>query len=886
MPDSKAESIRSMIALCLGGKPGAGAAIADLALRRRDLSATLLAATDEARLAAYLPDVEDIGAAGLPYEAEVDEDGLIGRIGALLAQDRPAANAVMAAMTLAPAHHFPAPPALNVLPEHLRAPYARYLMASPTMFERYGEADQFAHHRLQAMERLHAAVFRDCLPQSVTIAEIGAGASNLMLYFNERNLRPYFRRRAELLEWRLGALHFSLHHLPSLAARTKIRVGILHGGVDSGTETYYLLGHLTTQPAGMEVTLYLERDPAGPLVPDFARRTDRIVVLPRDVAAAARQIRSDGLDVLLVSRNITAVDSAAVQLAAHRLARVQIVGTASPVTSGLSNADLYLSGEMNEPEAGAQEHYEENLVRLPGLVTAYAYLHDRDPRTCSFSRAGFGIAATDVVFFSAANCFKIVPEVFRAWARILAAVPGSRLVLMPYNPNWFDVYVTSLFRRRIARQCAEHSIDAERIVVLDPVPARADLHAAMAMADIYLDSFPFAGACSLVDPLQVALPVVAMDGATFRSSVAAAILRATGLDHMVCPGIEPYVARACALATNAAMRQREREEIAEIDPSLLPCTWTAPLAQDFADLVRSSATAWSARADALRALRTPELKDRIRGLAAVLHQERNPGYRRLTDLALITQWIHPYLLTLKAEGVPPARVIDVGACLGEASMPFLRDGWRVDMFEPDPECLRPLAAICTAFPGARHIASAVTGVPAGPVTFHKRSLGLSGLGASPYGSPGQDVTVPSTTLTAVYGSTGLQADLLKIDAEGFDLEILAGVDIRGLAPKTVMLEIGTAFAAQTPAAIAAAIDRMRGEGYDVAAFLNRELEGFGVSNWSCELDDFAFGAVRCAGTVAGNLVFFREDDTTFLACLLLLLDSFQPARRRQWGLTA
>lgn len=887
MSDSKKESIRSLIVACLGGGQASVAAIEALAVRRRDLATALLSAGDDAAaVAACLPDAEDLGVSGLPYQARAGDEGLLARIGEQLAGERPPANAVMAAMTLAPAHHFPAPRDLKILPESLQLPYARYITASPAMFERAGEADQFGRHRLQAMERLHAAVFRDRLPLAGKIAEIGAGASNLMLYFNGLNLRPYFRRRAELLEWHLGELHFSLHHLPPLAAHARTRVGILHGGLEPGTETYYLLGHLAARLPGLEVILYLERDPAGPLAPEFARRVDRISALPNDLAAAAAQIRADELDVLLISRNITAVESAAAKLAAHRLARVQVIGTASPVTSGLSSADFFMSGEMNDPDADAQDHYEENLARLPGLVTAYAYGFDRDPPTRSFSRADFGISGAEVIFFSAANCFKIIPEVLITWMRILAAAPGSRLVLIPYNPNWFDSYATSLFQRRIARQCAECGVAADRITVLDAVPSRADLHAVLAIADIYLDSFPFAGACSLVDPLQVGLPIVAMDGGAFRSSVAAAILKATGLDHMVCADVESYVARACALAGDTALRRRERDEVKRLDPSLLPCTWTAPLAQAFGEFVQAAAAAWSERADMLRILPPRDLLDRIRDLAGELRRSRNAGYRRLTDLALITQCLYPYLQTLKAEGVPAGRIVDVGACLGEASMPYLRGGWRVDMFEPDPECRQPLAGLCVAFPQAKHFPVAVTGAPAGPLTFHKRSLGLSGLGASPYAAGGKEVTVPSTTLSEVYGPTRLQADLLKIDAEGFDLEILAGADIKSLAPKAVMIEFGTAFARQTPAAIQAAIDRMRGEGYGVAVFSNRQLEGFGVSNWSCELDSLVFGNVETSEGASGNMIFFREDDTTFLTCLLLLLESFQPARRRRWGLPA
>lgn len=886
MSDVDTDSLRALIESCVGGAPGASAAIGALAARRRALAAALLAGgSDRQALAPYYRAADGLGASGLPYETHPDHADLADRISRLLAQSAPPANAVMAAMALAPAHHFPPPVGLAAMPEDLRLPYARYLMASPVMFEEYGEADRFARHRLQAMACLHAAMFRDRLPEAGAIADIATGASNVMLYFNNVNLKAYFRARAELLEARLQEQQMPLRHLPPLSAPARLRIGILHRGLEPTTETYYLLAHLVGRDPATEIVLYLEHALPGPLVAEFTRRVDRIVPLPSHVPAAVTQIRADDLDVLLVTRNVTALESTAVKLAAHRLARVQVIGAASPVTSGLSNADFFLSGEMNDPAADAQDHYEECLVKLPELTACFAFTYDRQPRSRSFSRADFGIAATDVVFFSAANCFKIIPEVSRAWARILAAAPGSRLVLMPYNPNWFDSYATALFRRRIARQLAEQGVAPERVIILDAVPARADLHAAMEMADVYLDSFPFAGACSLVDPLQVGLPVVAMAGATYRSAVAESILNATGLDGMVCRDTDSYIARACGLAADAEARRRERDEVRGIDPAFLPCTWTAPFAQAFADFARGAAAAWAARADALRLMDPERLKDRIVDLARALRHQRIAGFLQLTDVALITQCIHPYLQTLKNEGAPAGRIVDVGACVGEASMPFLRGGWRVDLFEPDPECHQPLAAVCAAFPNAKHFTAAVTGAPAGPVTFHKRGRGLSGLGASPYAAQENDLTVPSTTLPEVYRTLKLQADFLKIDAEGHDLEILAGADIPMLAPKAVMIEFGTAFAGHTPAAIQEAIGRMARHGYDAIAFSNRQLEGFGVSSWACELDTLTFGGIGplVDGAASGNLVFFQAGDATFLACLFLLLDSFQTAQKRQWG---
>jgi FkbM family methyltransferase len=384
----------------------------------------------------------------------------------------------------------------------------------------------------------------------------------------------------------------------------------------------------------------------------------------------------------------------------------------------------------------------------------------------------------------------------------------------------------------------------------------------------------------------VGLPIVAMAGASFRSAIAAAMLRPDGLGHMVCEDVEAYVARACALAGDARLRELDRDLVRRAASPEPSCLRTAPFSRAFFDFVGRAAAAWTSWAQAIKAMPQEEIIRRISNLADGLKQDRNSAYLRLTDLALVKQLLVPYLKTLKDEGAPPGRIVDVGACVGEAALPLLRAGCPVDMFEPDPECADRMKAICATYPQARHLGVAVTGKPLGPVTFHKRQLGLSGIDASPFARGETDITVASTTLSEFYGADQGPIDMVKIDAEGHDLEILDGIDFRRIMPKVIMLEFGIDFAKHSPSAIASAVDRMAEDGYSVVGFSNRKLEGFGSTSWACELDSVTFSGASAAGAGSGfgNLIFFREGDTVFLACLLMMLDSFQPARQRQWGL--
>ena len=96
----------------------------------------------------------------------------------------------------------------------------------------------------------------------------------------------------------------------------------------------------------------------------FQASTDRIVPLPADLKAAVDTIRRDALDICLIALNVTWGVPPQTFLAAHRLARVQVIGAASPVTTGLSSADLFLSGTSNNAVDAASD-YQEHLVRLP-----------------------------------------------------------------------------------------------------------------------------------------------------------------------------------------------------------------------------------------------------------------------------------------------------------------------------------------------------------------------------------------------------------------------------------------------------------------------------------------------------------------------------------------
>jgi predicted O-linked N-acetylglucosamine transferase (SPINDLY family) len=456
-------------------------------------------------------------------------------------------------------HELPHAYEAGAVPQWLLQDYMPYMLAAPPMFREAGEAQAWCDYATRWTGYLHDAVLANINTEFWRrVGLLFTQTANFIpLYFNAANLRDLYRKRAVLMEATLRVLGQPLDHVPpARPKRERIRVGILASHYSPQTETYATLPvyrHLDRTK--FEVILFSLAQTRHPLEQFCAQYADRFVVLPREPAQRVQALRSADLDLVFIGTNTTAVANDIVMLALHRLARVQVASVCSCVTTGMRNVDYYLSGALSEP-ADAQSHYTEKLVMLEG--SAHCYDFSGDPPAApgrAPTREDLGIPHDAVVFASGANFYKVLPEVEESWMRVLSAVPGSRLVLYPFNPNWSSTYPVGPFGARLTAAMARNGIDPERVVVLAPSAGRSDVLARLRLADIYLDSFPFSGATSLLDPLQTGLPPVVMDGTSFRSLVAAALLREIGIEELIARDPGAYVALAARLGGDKALRQ-------------------------------------------------------------------------------------------------------------------------------------------------------------------------------------------------------------------------------------------------------------------------------------------------------------------------------------------
>ena len=253
-------------------------------------------------------------------------------------------------------------------------------------------------------------------------------------------------------------------------------------------------------------------------------------------AQIAQRIADDGVDILIDLTGYT--QHARTQVLATRPAPIQVNYLGYPGTMGATFIDYILVDDFIAPPS-RQPFFTEKLVQLPGSYQANDGRREIAPNTPS--RAQCGLPEKGFVFCAFHNSYKISPEMFDAWIRLLKQVPGSVLWLLEDN---------RFAPANLRREAQARGVAAERLVFAPRLPLPAHL-ARHRLADVYLDAFPVNAHTTTSDALWVGCPVLTRSGDTFISRVAGSLLTTIGLPDMVTNNLEDYERQALRLARDA-----------------------------------------------------------------------------------------------------------------------------------------------------------------------------------------------------------------------------------------------------------------------------------------------------------------------------------------------
>jgi len=288
------------------------------------------------------------------------------------------------------------------------------------------------------------------------------------------------------------------------------------------------------------------------------RRAEQDADVFRDVErwpadALAQLIASDGIDVLVDLSGYTRYS--ATEALALRPAPVQVHYLGYLGTLGAPFVDYSIADRHVLPD---------NL--RPAWSEAIAFLpHTMIPCDGSMVSPGrkrtrheHGLPENNTILACLNATWKIEPEVFAAWMRILARVPASTLWL-------FDGGVREA-RENLKRAAREMGVEETRLVFADQVPYE-DYLERYHHVDLVLNTRVYSGNTTTLEALANGVPVLCFTGDEMQSRLAAGIVSEVGLGELVQPSIAAYEQAAIELATSverrASLQRRVREGVSQ-----------------------------------------------------------------------------------------------------------------------------------------------------------------------------------------------------------------------------------------------------------------------------------------------------------------------------------
>lgn len=253
-------------------------------------------------------------------------------------------------------------------------------------------------------------------------------------------------------------------------------------------------------------------------------------------AAAARRIRADEIDILIDLNGLTR--GARLEILRWKPAPTQAtyLGYIGPVP--VPELDWLIADAVAIPpeEAG---HYRPRPLLLEGCYQA----NDGAPAALPpVSRTEEGLPAGAFVFCGFSHHYKITPEMFAAWTRIVAAVPDSVLWLAADS---------AASNAALAARWQEAGLEAGRLIFAPRVdPAR--YRARMALGDLFLDTSPYNAGTVASDALRMGLPLVTLQGRAFAARMASSLVTAVGMVDCIATDLPAYEALATGIATDRA----------------------------------------------------------------------------------------------------------------------------------------------------------------------------------------------------------------------------------------------------------------------------------------------------------------------------------------------
>ena len=292
---------------------------------------------------------------------------------------------------------------------------------------------------------------------------------------------------------------------------------------------------------------------------------------------AAALVRADGIDIFMDLMGHTRGHRLGVFAA--RPAPVQVSFLGFPNSTGAPFLD-YLMGDPLVTPLELAGQCSEKLAQMP--LTWQPNGRWR-PVPQPMARAQAGLPEDAFVMCAFNHTYKILPDVFDAWCEVLREVPRAVLWMKETNNQLHD---------NVRRELAARGVAEDRVVYARVVPY-AEHFSRMALADVFVDTWPYNAQTTAADALWAGVPVVTLYGNAFSSRVAASVLNAAGLSELAFGNVEDYKRAIRVLAQEPELLAGYKRHLVEHRQSL-PLFDSQPYTAAFEALMNRMWARWQA----------------------------------------------------------------------------------------------------------------------------------------------------------------------------------------------------------------------------------------------------------------------------------------------------
>lgn len=260
---------------------------------------------------------------------------------------------------------------------------------------------------------------------------------------------------------------------------------------------------------------------------------------------AARAIQADEIDILVDLNGLTL--GTRLQILRWRAAPVQVtyLGYNGPIP--LPELDYIVADRYVIPPEDAAAHRPKPLY----MPQCYQVNDGKLPIALGQTREEAGLPQDKFVFCSFCNTYKVTEEIFAAWMEILRRTKDT--VLWLFVDNGFA-------KTNIKARIRDAGVAEARVIFASRVEA-SKYRGRLALADLFLDTYPYNAGTTASDALRVGLPLITISGRSFTARMAGSLLRAMDLEDGITLDHTAYVDLAVSLATDKARYQAFRDRV-------------------------------------------------------------------------------------------------------------------------------------------------------------------------------------------------------------------------------------------------------------------------------------------------------------------------------------